>query len=90
MASGGPDGGPVMTFETFYREIVPQERIVYTSTMSAGADVITVSLTTVEFKAAGGGTSWSSPSRAPSLTAGRSRPGGRTAPPTSSRPWPTC
>jgi uncharacterized protein YndB with AHSA1/START domain len=49
MASGGPDGGPVMTFESFYREIVPQERIVYTSTMSAGADVITVSLTTVEF-----------------------------------------
>ncbi len=41
VASGGPDGGPVMTFETFYREIVPQERIVYTSTMSAGADVIT-------------------------------------------------
>jgi uncharacterized protein YndB with AHSA1/START domain len=54
--SGGPDGGPVMTFETFYREIVPQQRIVYTSTMSAGADVITISLTTVEFKAADGGT----------------------------------
>lgn len=56
VASGGPDGGPVMTFETFYREIVPQERIVYTSTMSAGADVITISLTTVEFKPADGGT----------------------------------
>jgi uncharacterized protein YndB with AHSA1/START domain len=56
LASGGPEGGPVMTFETFYREIVPQERIVYTSTMSAGADVITISLTTVEFKAADGGT----------------------------------
>src|SRR5579884_2747408 len=56
VASGGPDGGPVMTFETFYREIVPQERIVYTSTMSAGADVITISLTTVEFRAAGDGT----------------------------------
>jgi uncharacterized protein YndB with AHSA1/START domain len=56
VASGGPDGGPVMTFETFYREIVPQQRIVYTSTMSAGADVITISLTTVEFKDAGGGT----------------------------------
>jgi uncharacterized protein YndB with AHSA1/START domain len=54
--SGGPDGGPVMTFETFYREIVPQERIVYTSTMSADADVITISLTTVEFKPADGGT----------------------------------
>ncbi len=56
VASGGPDGGPVMTFETFYREIVPQERIVYTSTMSAGPDVITISLTTVEFKDADGGT----------------------------------
>ncbi|MGD0247041.1 MAG: SRPBCC family protein [Streptosporangiaceae bacterium] len=51
VASGGPDGGPVMTFESFYREIVVPERIVYTSTMSAGADVITVSLTTVEFNA---------------------------------------
>jgi uncharacterized protein YndB with AHSA1/START domain len=40
-----------MTFESFYREIVVPERIVYTSTMSAGADVITVSLTTVEFNA---------------------------------------
>jgi uncharacterized protein YndB with AHSA1/START domain len=56
VASGGPDGGPVMTFETFYREIVPQQRIVYTSTMSAGDDVITISLTTVEFKPADGGT----------------------------------
>ena len=50
VAAGGPEGGPVMTFESLYREIVPRERIVYTSTMSAGADVITVSLTTVEFK----------------------------------------
>ena len=49
-------GCPVMTFETFYREIVVPERIVYTSTMSSGADVITISLTTVEFKAADGGT----------------------------------
>ena len=56
VASGGPGGGPVMTFESLYREIVPQERIVYTSTMSADADVITVSLTTVEFKPAAGGT----------------------------------
>jgi uncharacterized protein YndB with AHSA1/START domain len=56
VASGGPEGGPVMTFESLYREIVVPERIVYTSTMSADADVITVSLTTVEFKAADGGT----------------------------------
>ena len=56
VASGGPEGGPVMTFESFYREIVAPERIVYTSTMSADADVITVSLTTVEFRPAADGT----------------------------------
>ena len=49
VATGGPDGGPLMTFETFYRDIVPEQRIVYTSTLSAGADLMTVSLTTVEF-----------------------------------------
>ena len=56
MAQGGPDGGPVMTFESLYRDIVPGERIVYTSTLSAGDDVITVSVTTVEFSPAEGGT----------------------------------
>jgi uncharacterized protein YndB with AHSA1/START domain len=38
-----------MTFETFYRDIVPGERIVYTSTLSTETDLWTVSLTTVEF-----------------------------------------
>ncbi len=46
---GGPDGGPMMTFESFYRDIVPGQRIVYSSTLSAGDEVATVSLTTVEF-----------------------------------------
>ena len=49
VATGGPDGGPVMRFETLYRDIVPQQRIVYTSTLSAETDLMTVSLTTVEF-----------------------------------------
>jgi uncharacterized protein YndB with AHSA1/START domain len=49
VATGGPEGGPLMTFETLYRDIVPQQRIVYTSTLSAGTDLCTVSLTTVEF-----------------------------------------
>jgi len=49
VATGGPDGGPLMTFETLYRDIVPEQRIVYTSTLSAGADLMTVTLTTVEF-----------------------------------------
>ncbi len=54
--SGGPDGGPVMTFESFYRDIVPELRIVYSSALSAGEEVMTVSLTTVEFCPAEGGT----------------------------------
>ena len=49
VATGGPEGGPLMTFETLYRDIVPEQRIVYTSTLSAGADLMTVTLTTVEF-----------------------------------------
>jgi uncharacterized protein YndB with AHSA1/START domain len=53
---GGPAGGPVMTFESFYRDIVPGERIVYSSTLSAGEDLATVSVTTVEFTSAGEGT----------------------------------
>ena len=45
---GGPESGPVLSFESFYRDIVPEERIVYSSTLSAGNDVVTVSVTTVE------------------------------------------
>ena len=56
VTQGGPEGGPVMTFESLYRDIVPGERIVYTSTLSAGDDVMTVSVTTVEFRPAEGGT----------------------------------
>jgi uncharacterized protein YndB with AHSA1/START domain len=56
VARGDPEDGPVMTFESLYRDIVPGERIVYTSTLSAGDDVMTVSVTTVEFSAAEGGT----------------------------------
>ena len=33
----------LMTFETLYRDIVPEQRIVYTSTLSTGADLMTVS-----------------------------------------------
>jgi uncharacterized protein YndB with AHSA1/START domain len=45
-----------MTFESLYRDIVPDERIVYTSTLAEGDDLVTVSLTTVEFSPADGGT----------------------------------
>ena len=51
VAHGGPEGGPVMTFATVYQDIVPAERIVYTSTLSGGDGLMTVSLTTVEFQA---------------------------------------
>ena len=55
VATGGPDGGPAMTFETLYRDSVPDQRIVYTSALSAGTDLWTVSLTTVEFTPGGAG-----------------------------------
>lgn len=53
---GRHDGGPMLTFESWYRDIVPNERIVYTSTLSAGQELATVSLTTVEFTPEGGDT----------------------------------
>jgi uncharacterized protein YndB with AHSA1/START domain len=56
VARGSHDGGAVLTFETRYQDIVPGERIVYTSALSVGADVVTVSVTTVEFTPAGDGT----------------------------------
>jgi uncharacterized protein YndB with AHSA1/START domain len=53
---GSHEGGPPLTFESRYQDIVPAERIVYTSTLSAGGALATVSLTTVEFEPAEGGT----------------------------------
>jgi uncharacterized protein YndB with AHSA1/START domain len=41
--------GREITWESLYREIVPDERIVYTSVLFENATVATVSLTTVEF-----------------------------------------
>lgn len=40
--------GGTLTFESHYHDIVDRERIAYTSTLSAGDNVVTVSLTTVE------------------------------------------
>ena len=45
----GNHDGKVMTFDSLYRDIIPDVRIVYTSTLSADDTVTTVSLTTVEF-----------------------------------------
>jgi uncharacterized protein YndB with AHSA1/START domain len=53
---GGPHEGTVYTYESTYHEIVPDERIVYSYTMDAGETRISVSVATVEFAPAGGGT----------------------------------
>lgn len=50
------DDGTVLTFESWYRDIVADERIVYTSTLSTSDTPVTVSLTTVLFRSAGAGT----------------------------------
>ncbi|WNQ11413.1 SRPBCC family protein [Paenibacillus aurantius] len=46
---GGPDGGPVFTFDACYQDIVPDQRIVYSYTLDMGETRISVSVTTVEF-----------------------------------------
>lgn len=51
-----PDSGLSMTFESLYRDIVQDERIVYTSMLHVGDDLATASLTTVAFCPADGGT----------------------------------
>ncbi len=48
--------GKLITWESLYREIITNERIVYTSVLSEDGIVATVSLTTVEFVADGDGT----------------------------------
>jgi uncharacterized protein YndB with AHSA1/START domain len=48
--------GKLITWESLYREIITDERIVYTSVLSEDGTVATVSLTTVEFVADGDGT----------------------------------
>jgi uncharacterized protein YndB with AHSA1/START domain len=55
IASGEHDGKRI-TFTTTYLEIVPGERIAYTSTMYAGDELTTASLTTVEFNSTGDAT----------------------------------
>lgn len=50
------DDGQLLRFESRRADIVPDRRIVYTSTLHAGDPLMTVSLTTVELSAEGGGT----------------------------------
>jgi len=53
---GGPPGGPVYTSEAHYQDIVPNERIVFAYDLHRDDTRISVSLTTIEFKAEGKGT----------------------------------
>jgi len=55
-ASGTWRSGMVSRFDCRYYDIVPDERIVYAYEMHLDAARISVSLATVEFKPAGGGT----------------------------------
>ncbi len=53
---GGPPEGPVYTFDAWYQEIVPDQRIVYSYVMDQDSTRISVSIVTVEFKPVGAGT----------------------------------
>lgn len=55
-SNSGILGGNRISFESHYQDIKPDERIVYSSTLSGGGELSTVSITTVEFEAAGEGT----------------------------------
>jgi uncharacterized protein YndB with AHSA1/START domain len=46
---GGPPGGPVYAYESQFRDIIPEQRIVYTYEMFADEARISVSVATVEF-----------------------------------------
>jgi len=50
------DGKPALRFESVYHDIVPEQRIVYTSTLFTDGEPATVSLTTVRFEPDGDGT----------------------------------
>lgn len=46
---GGPPGGPIYTYESEFRDIIPEQRIVYTYEMHADEARISVSVATVLF-----------------------------------------
>ena len=53
--AGGPPGGFVSTFDAIYLDIVPDERIIYTYSMTIDAVPLSVSLATVEIAPTAGG-----------------------------------
>jgi uncharacterized protein YndB with AHSA1/START domain len=46
---GGPPGGPIYTYESEFRDIVPEQRIIYTYEMHADENRVSLSVATVEF-----------------------------------------
>ena len=46
---GGPPGGPLFTYDSEFRDIVPEQRIVYTYEMFADETRLSVSVATVQF-----------------------------------------
>ena len=55
-SSGGPKGGTIHRYEATFWDIVPNERIVSSYDLHLDKTRISVSLSTVEFKASGAGT----------------------------------
>ncbi len=53
---GGPPGGPIYAYDSEFRDIVTEQRIIYTYEMFAEDDRISVSVATVEFHAEGAST----------------------------------
>jgi uncharacterized protein YndB with AHSA1/START domain len=56
LSRGGPQGGPVHTYQAHYQDIVADERIVYSYSMQMDQTLISVSVATVELRAEGAGT----------------------------------
>jgi uncharacterized protein YndB with AHSA1/START domain len=53
---GGPPGGPIYTYESQFRDIIPEQRIIYTYEMYADETRISVSVATVQFHSQDGTT----------------------------------
>jgi uncharacterized protein YndB with AHSA1/START domain len=53
---GGPPAGSVYTYDSEFRDIVPDQRIVYTYEMFVDQDRMSVSVATVQFVSQGSGT----------------------------------
>jgi uncharacterized protein YndB with AHSA1/START domain len=54
--TGGPEGGPTYRYEATYRDIVPDERIVYTTDVYVDDRLMSVTVATVEFAPQDAGT----------------------------------